>query len=115
MPFRKPFAHSSRLSVLDRNLRLILLCAHCRPAANRLRTLFLKIYHGQIPLSSTIDPPLAILAGLSSAFPHPPELGVVLGTLCNELLGWGNESSTLNLPHLRRFHAAPLHIDMYLD
>jgi hypothetical protein len=124
VPFRGLFANSSRLSVLDLNLQLLVaiqfltfLCGDDRPMANQLRSLFLGIYQGDIPLPSTpIEPPFAILATISSAFPHLLELEIASDSQCNRVLGWGNASSTLNLPYLRRFQVtAPYHHIMDLD
>ena len=122
VPFRELFEDSPSLSVLDLKLQLpvaiqfLRLCAHRRPIANQLRSLFLEIYYGHIPISSTpIGPPLAILSNISSAFPRLLELTIVSDALSNELLGWGNEASTLNLPQLRRLYVNTPNVGMNLD
>jgi hypothetical protein len=123
VPFRELFDNSSRLCVLDLNLQLLVaiqfltfLCGDGRHVANQLRSLFLGIYQGDIPLLSTpLDPPLAILATISSALPHLLELEIASDFQCNKVLGWGNASSTLSLPHLRRFQVTAPYHHMDLD
>jgi hypothetical protein len=103
VPFWELFDNSSRLFVLDLELQLLVaiqfltfLCGDGRPIANQLRSLFLGIYQGEIPLPSTpLDPPLSILATISSAFPHLLELEIATDSLCNRVLGWVTHQAVL--------------------